>query len=530
MKSFENLSPEKFTNTFDEAALKHLLQRTTLGFRIKDFNALKGKTLDQVLAELFKTETLPLPPVNHYESQGKDITGVALGQPWINATYGDGTLNSRRRQSLRAWWITQMHTRTATIHEKINLFWHNHFATEMDVYDDARFGYFYLKTIQSHGLGNFKSFVKAISIDPAMLTYLNGNRNTKAAPDENYARELLELFTLGKGPNVKYHEADVKNAAKILTGYRITKDTSSAYFQADRHDTSTKTFSEYFNKTSIAGQTGENGQAELDELLAMLFLQDEVSLFIVRKLYIFFFYYQISPEVEKQFIEPLALFFRQQNFEILPLLKKMFASQHFFDASLRACLIKSPMEHIMSTVNMFEPEWPQKENFLYEYYLLANDLYTTGQKTEQALLDPPSVSGWPAYYQAPVFHEIWINATTFPERIKFTDNFIRNGLKRNGQTLSLNVVTFAKKLQTPQDPTKLIAELCFWLLQMPIAETLKLQMKKDFLLDGQASDYYWTELWNDHATKPNNLNTNMITGKLKNLISYLLSLPEYQLA
>jgi uncharacterized protein (DUF1800 family) len=530
MKSFGPISHEKYTGTFDDEALKHLLKRTLLGVKIEDFKKFSGKTLDQVIALIFKESVAPLPPVNHYESVTKDTTGVALGETWVNSTYGDGTINSRRQQSLKAWWTLQMHFQEATIHEKMNLFWHNHFATEINSYNDVRIAYKYLQTIRKFALGNFKDFTKAMTLEPAMLLYLNGTQNTKTAPDENYAREMQELFTLGKGPNSKYTEDDVKNAAKILTGYRVNKEPINSYFQADRHDSTDKTFSSFYGNKVIKGHTGDFATNELDELLNMIFEKEEVSFYIIRRLYTFFFYYDITPEIETKFITPLAKIFKDNKYEILPVLKVMFSSKHFFDAELRGCIIKSPVEHLIGTTKFLEPSWPVYQTFIYEYYLLANDLASVADRGQQVLGDPPSVAGWPAYYQAPVFHEIWINASTFPERTKFTDTYISKGYKRNTQSLLFDPIGFAKKLKTPADPIKLIDEMVFWLFQVPISTNLKTKLKTDILLAGQASDYYWTELWNDSQTKPTNNNVNMVTTKLKTLLSYFLALPEYQLS
>lgn len=530
MKVFEPISHEKYTGPFGDTEIKHLLKRTLFGLKIEDLKKFKGQKLDFVIDSIFKLDTNPSPPVNHYDASLKDTTGVALGQTWVNSTYGDGNINSRRRQSLRSWWIQKMVFQETTINEKMVLFWHNHFATEMSSYDDARMAFRYLDTIRKHAMGNFKNLVKDISLDPAMLLYLNGNSNSKAAPDENYARELFELFTLGKGPNSKYNEDDIKSAAKVLTGYRITRNPISSYFQADRHDSSDKPFSSFFDNKTINGHTGDFATNELDELITMIFKKEEVSLYIIRRLYLFFFYYEITDEIELKFISPLAKIFRDNNFDILPVLKAMFSSKHFFDPELRACLIKSPIDHLAGTTKLLEPNWPVYQNYLSEYYLLANDLFVIAERGQQKLLDPPSVAGWPAYNQTPVFHEIWINASTLPERTRFSDNFISKGYKRNNQSLTFDPIAFTKKLNDPSDPKKLIDELEFYFFEIPITDNLKTKLKKDILLEGQDSDYYWTDLWNEAIQKPNNNNLNMVTNRLKKLMSYLISLPEYQLS
>jgi uncharacterized protein (DUF1800 family) len=530
MRSFLNTSYEKFNEYIDDQSLKHLLNRVLFGLQIEVFNKLKGKNIDDLIEIVFSKSIEPLPPVNHYENTTKDSTGVSFGDTWVNSAYGDGTINSRRRQSLRSWWIQRLYFQDDNITEKMILFWHNHFATEMSVYDDARMGYRYLNTIRKHAFGNFKELVKAISIDPAMLIYLNGNSNTKTAPDENYARELMELFTLGKGPNSNFTEEDIKSAAKILTGYRINRNPLNSYFQANRHDSSNKTFSSFFNNKVIEGHSGDYAQNELDDLINMIFEVEEVSLYLVRRLYLFFFYYEITPEVESNFIKPIAKIFRENNFEVLPILKIMFSSQHFFDLALRGCMIKSPIDHLIGTTKLLDPSWPDYKNSLTEYYLLANDLFVIAEREQQKLLDPPSVAGWPAYHQSPVFYSIWINSSTLPERTKFTDNFVSKGYRRNNQSILFNPISFLKKFKKPEDPNALMNELEFWLLNISISQSLKMKLKKDILLDGQDSDYYWTELWNDALNIPSTNNLSMVNSRLKSVISYLIALPEYQLS
>jgi uncharacterized protein (DUF1800 family) len=530
MKNFGSVSIDKFQGKLDDDAIKHLLSRTLFGFSPKNITQFSGNTLTQAIDAIIKKSPTALPPINYYESVTKDTTGVALGQTWVNATYGDGTINTRRKISLKAWWMQLMLNQETTINEKMILFWQNHFSTELNSYGDARMGYKFLEVIRKNALGDFKSMVKEITLDPAMLLYLNGNSNTKTAPDENYGRELQELFTLGKGPNSKYTESDVKMAAKVLTGYRVLREPVSSYFDSTKHDTTDKTFSDFFGNKVIKGQSGDAGKNELDELLTMIFATNEVSLYIMRRFYIFFFYYEITDEVEKNFIVPLAKIFKDSNYEILPVLKVMFASKHFFDLELRGCLIKSPVDHLVGSMKLLEPSWPVFQNFIYESYLLANDLVAVTDKGQQSLLDPPNVAGWPAYYQAPVFHEIWINASTLPERAKFTDNMVAKGLKRNNQAIVFDSFSMAKKLKKPADPNSLISELVFLFFHVPLSPKLLLDLKKDILLEGQASDYYWTEIWDEAVSKPTNASLAMVTTRLKKLITYLMDLPEFQLS
>src|SRR5450432_870823 len=224
------------------------------------------------------------------------------------------------------------------------LFWHNHFVTETNTVDNALFCYQYNMLLRRHALGNFKEFVRAITVEPAMLRYLNGYANSKKAPDENYGRELQELFTLGKGPGSHYTEEDVKAAARVLTGFTVQYKTFTSSFDPNRHDETDKQFSTAYGNRLIRGIKGKEGTMELDELLDMIFSQEEVSRFICRKLYRFFVYHNIDETTERDLIEPLAALFRKENYEIGPVLEALFSSQHFFDPANFGCMIKSPID------------------------------------------------------------------------------------------------------------------------------------------------------------------------------------------
>jgi uncharacterized protein (DUF1800 family) len=252
-------------------------------------------------------------------------------------------VNSLRNASFKKWWMGVMINQDRSIREKMMLFWHNHFATETNVVGNAQFVYSHHLLLRTYALGNFKSLTRAVTIDPAMLVYLNGERNTKNAPDENYSRELQELFCCGKGPDSLYTEGDVKAAAQVLTGWKNDAATLSSTFVPQRHDATNKQFSSFYNNTIIQGKTGPTaGDEELDALLNMIFATQEVAKYICRRLYRWFVYYDIDDTVEATIITPLANLFRTGNYEIKPVLDVLLKSEHFFDALAKGCLIKSP--------------------------------------------------------------------------------------------------------------------------------------------------------------------------------------------
>jgi uncharacterized protein (DUF1800 family) len=524
---------DEYKGEWKTAQISHLLKRTMFGANPDDIAYFQKKTVSQTIDELLATPTPVEPPLNFYDTADyKDPQGIKFGETWVNAIYGDGTVNSKRRASYKYWWVMQMANQKRNIHEKMVLFWHNHFSTQINDVDDARYVYIYNTVLRKYALGNFKDFVKQITLDPAMLKYLNGRLNTKNAPDENYGRELQELFTVGKGSGSKYSEDDVKAAARVLTGFNINADKMVYNFNINNHDTNDKKFSAFYNNTVIKGTTSAAGaEKELDDLLSMIFSVDEVSKFICRKFYQFFVYYDITPTVEKDIIEPLSKIFRDNKYEIKPVLVALFKSQHFFDANVYGAMIKSPLDLVIGTIREFNVAFPLQKDFVQDYYNLFGEMVRQGQIMQQDIGDPPNVAGWAAYYQAPMFYGIWVNSDTYPKRNQYTDTFINSGFTKNNKKIQLDVVAFAKKMPTPNEPNKLISDSLEVLYKIPVTTELIQQVKKDILLSGQSTDYYWTELWDTMISKPNDTNTlNMVTTRLRSLYKYLMALPEYQLS
>jgi uncharacterized protein (DUF1800 family) len=364
-----------------------------------------------------------------------------------------------------------------------------------------------------------------------MLKYLNGYLNTATAPDENYGRELQELFTVGKDANGNpfYTQSDVVAAAHVLTGYRINASTVTSYFDPTRHDTSDKTFSAYYNNTVITGQSGAAGANELDDLLDMIFLKDEVSLNICRRLYKFFVYYEIDATAEANVIQPLALIFRNSNYDILPVLSALFSSEHFFDPLNRGAIIKSPVDTTIAFCRDYNVVFPTAFSLVAQYDLW---LKISSQNTllNQSIGDPPNVAGWPAYHQEPQFHEIWINADTLPNRNKFTDTMINNGVSGSGNTIIADVVAYTQTLTTPDDPDLLVQEVIDLHYSQDVSQTVK-DYLKSILLSGQVNNSYWTIAWNDYITTPSNPTFyNIVRTRLTTMYQYLMNLSEYQLS
>ena len=525
-----------YAGTWGARQVAHLLKRTMFGAKKTDIDYFLSRTPGQAVDELLTVPaTPPAPPVKNYDNStidpGDPDYAIPQGQTWVNINTRDGNAENRRVTSLKSWWLGLMMNQDRNILEKMVLFWHNHFATETNDIGRAIWCYQNNIILRQFALGNFKNFVRAITLDTGMLRYLNNYLNTNTAPDENYARELQELFTLGKENSPNYTEDDVKQAARVLTGWRIDSNTNTYFFQANRHDTGNKQFSSFFNNKVIVGKTGDTaGGLELDELLNMIFSkQVEVSRFIVRKLYRWFCYYTIDAATESNVIEPLAAMFRT-NWEIKPVLATLLKSEHFFDPLNQGCIIKSPVDVVVGMCREFNIKLPPSTDYVNAYFMWE---YLRGQAStsQMNIGDPPSVAGWSPYYQAPQFYEIWINSDTLPKRNRFTDQLVNPGYSRNGQKIQLDPVAFAKTLSAPADPVKLINESLDILYTVPLSDASKDAIKRSILLSGQDQDYYWSNAWYYHIANPNDtMGYQMVYTRLRDLYKHLMNLPEYQLA
>lgn len=528
-----------YTGPWTTKQALHLLRRTMFGAKKADVDFFSAMSVSQAVDYLLNVpSTPPPPPVKNYNSStlpGDPDAAIPAGAKWVNINTTDGGTESNRRQSFKSWWVGQMINQSRDIREKMVLFWHNHFATETQEISKAILCYQNNAILRRNAVGNFKTFVREITLDTGMLKYLNGYLNTNTAPDENYARELQELFTVGKGENnatPPYSENDVKAAAKVLTGWSINGTANTYQFIPSRHDTTNKTFSAFYNNTVITGLTGATaGDTELDNLLTMIFNTNDVSLNICRKLYRWFVYYDIDAATEANVIVPLAQIFKSGNYDIKPVLSVLFKSEHFFDVLNQGCIIKNPIETVVGLCREFSVVFPDNSDYINNYNMWLWLQRNNAAAQQQDIGDPPNVAGWPAYYQRPQFHEIWINSDTLPKRNQYCDTMANAGYTRNGKTIKIDHTVFARSLPNPGDPNALIADSIKYLLPLPLTQASMDKLKSDILLSGQTSDFYWTNAWNAFIANPNDTaNANIVKTRLASLHQYLMRLSEYQLS
>ncbi len=533
MRQTVNAGIEPYSGPWGERQIAHLMKRTMFGLTKADFNAVKNMSREQLVDALLTETEKPPVPVNDYNNPNEGIEDpeIPFGEPWITGSNDiPSDVQGSRILSLKAWWLKQMLGQKISIHEKMNFFWHNHLVVEFWGVFSGTWLYEYLDTIRTHALGNFKSLMRAITIDRAMLIYLNGFLNNKFEPDENFARELQELFCIGKALNPHYSEDDVKMAAKVLTGWTINYDDPNmeTVFYPPWHDDSDKQFSAFYNNRVIQGRSGSNaGNQELDELLDMIFDHPEVARFIVRKIYRFFVYTDIDPTTEFEVIEPLAQIFRDNNYEIKPVLKALFNSAHFFDEANYGVAIKSPLDFLAGLWRTLGLEIPPNYGLFARYAVNVSTHFIMGDLGLE-LGDPPNVAGYPAWYQQPGYDKLWITTSTIAPRGLTTDSIVYWGLWNYVEPIAMDVLAFAKKMDRPEDPNELIREILLLVHGIPLTE-VQFNNLKSILLSGN-DDAYWTQAWNEYLADPNDeIKSAIVRERLQWTLENLLQMAETQL-
>lgn len=365
-----------YTIPLDRFKAAHLYRR--VGF------SASAETIDQAVGQ--NATTLVDSLTDQAVNQGPIAPPVWANWNGSNYPEDDDLRNQMRRQQREEFGLTYAKgLLNNNLYDRMSFFWSNHFVTELDIYECNSFLYHYVDCLQRNALGNFKTFVSEIGLTDAMLYYLDGVFNNRNRPNENYARELYELFTLGEGNG--YTEQDIIETARALTGYveRGELGCEPVAFRADRHDEGSKT---------ILGQTGNWGY---DEVIDILFEQraNEIAEFICRKLYEFF----VHPDSKdgagnaQTIISGMSATFVAEEFEIAPVVSQLFKSQHFFDDDAIGVIIKSPFDFYFNIL--------KESNFAYNDTTVASLVNYAGL-LGQRLFDPFDVAGWQRNRQ-------WIN-------------------------------------------------------------------------------------------------------------------------
>lgn len=460
-------SPE---HPWDQRRVLHLLRRTGMGGRPEQVGRLLAVSPVQAVTHVVNM-AIATPPIPKPE-------WADIGAPPRGATDEERTAyNQARNQWNSEFRGTLAHRMlTSGLHFKMTLFWTNHFVTEYNRYGSMpQYAYRYIKIIQDHQFGSFETLTRAMGLTPAMLIYLNGNANRKQAPNENYARELLELFTLGEGNG--YTQNDITELARALTGYTVDNVALSVNFVQSRFDDGSKTI------------FGQAGNFDYDGALDVLFAERRVTIarHVCRSLYQFFVY----PNAPQAVVDGLADIFLQHGGQIGPVLHALFASRHFFDDEFVGASISSPLEHLSQFhVSMNVPTQAQNLRNLLNY----------SSQLGQNLLQPPNVAGWPG-------HREWLNTSTLPARWNYMQTLV-NRFKNE-------VYELAKSMPEPDDPYALARNLAEFLLPVTLTDDEYAALGNVML--GGTPHYEW-KIANKGAL-----------SRVQALLNYIVLMPEYQL-
>jgi uncharacterized protein (DUF1800 family) len=528
------LTPYTGAWTWEQAA--HLLKRATFGPTKAQIDASVAAGLNASISSLFIVPSV-LPPIT--VDPLEQI--CAIGDTWINKPLPVGSTNitateQTRAQSLRSWSIERYRNNTGSIIEKMCLFWHNHFANE-EVFD-GRATYHYYTIIRQYALGDFKQFVKDMTVSPSMLVFLNGASNNVYSPNENFARELLELYTVSKGTQIgagnytNYTETDISESSKILTGWTVnnfwsnTDPLVTSEFNAVLHDASTKTLSSIFANGSIS----DDGNLEYQNYIDLLFITNattkSIAIFLSKKLYRYFVNYDITPIVESTVIAEMADQLIADNYVIENTVKALLSSEHFYDISMRGTTIKNPLEFVMSIINT--TNLTPTANVANQYQL-NGEIYWSITSLGMQPHNPPNVGGWFAYYQAPAYSRLWANSTYIKNRFNYSSWMAAwNGYDINGTNHFIDVLAFAATLDNPDDATLVIEDLVKLFYPKDITAVRKLALK-NVLLQG-LPDFEWPLQYNDYLANPTNPTfVDPIKNRLKALLYKMFQFPEFQL-
>ena len=289
---------------------------------------------------------------------------------------------------LRAWWLGEMIATPSPLTERMTLFWHNHFATSQQKVRSAQLMYRQNQLLRREALGNFATLLRGIAKDPAMLIYLDNAGNRKQAPNENFAREVMELFTLGEG---HYTEHDIKEAARAFTGWSVDRDTGEFTYRRIWHD--------YGEKTVLGRTARMDGDDVLDALLA----REQTAQFIVAKVWREF----VSPTPDAREVTRWATVFRDARYEVKPLMRVVLTSDAFWSGAHRGAMVKSPVDFVAGTLRTFGIHPADLRPAVFACAALGQNLFS-----------PPNVKGWAG-------GAAWIDSSTLLGRQQFIDRVFR---------------------------------------------------------------------------------------------------------
>lgn len=547
----------QITGTLGVQNAAHFLRRTTFGPTRTAIDEFAAKTVTQAIADIMQPSAAPAAPLD-----------PETGENWLPKPDDSNSGDDSLFEYFKGWFMELMRTSGMNITEKMTFFWHAFLPADHTLIQNSTSLYYQNALYRQYALGNLRDLMKKVAVDNAMLVYIDNTLNIRFNPNENFARELMELYTIGKGPQIgpedytNYTETDVKQAARVLTGIihnfdfdTIDPDTGlprgkvklNDQLQAENHDAGIKVFTEKFNNTEIApdatdpammidGMATEAGfYYELSSFIDMIYAQEETSKFFCRKLYRYFVYYKITDEIEQDIIIPLAATLRANNFEVQPVLEQLLASEHFFDLNNLVdteinigALIKSPMELTVGAFRFFNIAMPTDLNDLYEMsYRQSISRMLTNQGID--FYAPIDVAGYPPYHQVPAYNRNWISPNSLAQRYNLSNDLINGKENESGVMLyQLDIVAYVEdttNVSDASDPAILVKELTDYMFTQTIPQERFDYFLNDVLLDTLMPEE-WTEAWTDYQATGDDSN---VRSQLERLFHAIIQTPEYQL-
>ncbi len=362
----------------------HLFSRLGFGITYSEAKLLSQKSLNEIVSSLFVTSISAQP-----------LTNIKLNDIPLAKDNMSGGLNKKDLQKLitaksielNISWIKKLLSTESVLLEKQTLFWHNHFACRI------RNPYLMQELNNIHrkfAFGSFRDMLVEVSKSPAMILYLNNQQNKKEHPNENFAREVMELFTLGRG---NYTEQDIKEAARAFTGWSCDKAQGKFEFKAKQHDNGTK---QLFNR---------NGNFGGEDVINMLISNKQTAYFITKKIY----KYYVNETVNEERVKQLADYYYQNQYNTGALIKKIVSSSWFYDAENCGCNIKSPIDYLIGLSKQFSVNYTNYKVFIQLQRALGMILFS-----------PPNVAGWPG-------GKAFIDNSTLLLRMKLPSVILNNG-------------------------------------------------------------------------------------------------------
>ena len=542
------MSLNPLNSNLGQLRAKHLLRRCLFHYNNDLLNNISNLNATEAVSQLLLDDSVT------YSEPYDPLPDESPHGFWLSSgVYPPDIPNQgRKRGLLTAWWWYNMINRV-NLKDKLTFFLHTTFTIANGDVGASHYFYDHLRLLEYYSSGNLRDLAKKITLDNAMLNYLDNTQNNANNPNENYAREFLELFTITKGEQVgegdysTYTEQDVIEAARVFSGFKTQLDRSiidpdtnipMGRLSINQHDQGIKTFSYAFDNYELqGGNTQETIFEELYEFVDMVFDKQETALAYVKKLYRFFVKSEWDEDIEQNIIIPLADDLYNNGYEILPVVKRLLESQHFFDAAdsdptdeIIGSIIKSPLQLLSSTITNLGFNIPDPENDMENYYkfvmfFMRNTYFPMAGMNVFA---PDTVAGHPAIYQSPDFDRHWFSSSTILARYRLIECLItgRNKLGGNGFFGSeLDTVAFVENTSAnPGNIYYLVDEIANILYPNPIDQD-RVDYFAELILEGYPS-YYWTDTWDEYLSTGENT---IVKTRLDLLIGAMINAPEYQL-